>query len=171
MAPEMHRIAPKSPKKALAHPFGAQKGDCERMCPERLSAATPPVKKQFRKGGGCVAMKAPVGLSSSGVVCVSRWRGFAPPNSAGVSELQIKNTLSALDAQSTRGGHSKPFYLPASRTASTAFWTWRRFSASSKISSACCSNRAVEISSPRWAGRQCSTSALGFAFSSRRPVS
>ena len=61
---------------------------------------TPPVKKQFRKGGGCVAMKAPVGLSSSGVVCVSRWRGFAPPNSAGVSELQIKNTLSALYAQS-----------------------------------------------------------------------
>ena len=63
------------------------------------------------------------------------------------------------------------FYLPASSTASTAFWTWRRFSASSKISSACCSNRAVEISSPRWAGRQCSTSASGFAFSSRRPVS
>ena len=63
------------------------------------------------------------------------------------------------------------FYLPASSTASTAFWTWRRFSASSKISSACCSNRAVEISSPRWAGRQCSTSASGLAFSSRRPVS
>ena len=82
-----------------------------------------------------------------------------------------KNILSALYAQSTRGGHSKSFYLPASSTASTAFWTWRRFSASSKISSACCSNRAVEISSPRWAGRQCSTSALGFAFSSRRPVS
>ena len=73
--------------------------------------------------------------------------------------------------QPDSGGHSKAFYLPASSTASTAFWTWRRFSASSKISSACCSNRAVEISSPRWAGRQCSTSALGFAFSSRRPVS
>ena len=73
--------------------------------------------------------------------------------------------------QPDSGGHSKSFYLPASSTASTAFWTWRRFSASSKISSACCSNRAVEISSPRWAGRQCSTSALGFAFSSRRPVS
>ena len=40
------------------------------------------------------------------------------------------------------------------RMASTAFWTWRRFSASSKISSACCSKTAEEISSPRWAGRQ-----------------
>ena len=171
MAPEMHRIAPKNLKKPLHTLLGRKKGTANECEPERFSAATPPVKKQFRKGGGCVAMKAPVGLSSSGVVCVSRWRGFAPPNSAGVSELQIKNTLSALDAQSTRGGHSKPFYLPASRTASTAFWTWRRFSASSKISSACCSNRAVEISSPRWAGRQCSTSASGLAFSSRRPVS
>ena len=28
MTPEMHRIALKSPKKALAHPFGAQKKDC-----------------------------------------------------------------------------------------------------------------------------------------------
>ena len=73
--------------------------------------------------------------------------------------------------QPDSGGHSKPFYLPANSTASTAFWTCRRFSASSKISSACCSNRAVEISSPRWAGRQCSTSASGLAFSSRRPVS
>jgi hypothetical protein len=30
----------------------------------------------------CVAMKAPVGLSSGGAVCVSRWRGFAPTSSA-----------------------------------------------------------------------------------------
>ena len=73
--------------------------------------------------------------------------------------------------QPDSGGHSKPFYLPASSTASTAFWTCRRFSASSKISSACCSNRAVEISSPRWAGRQCSTMASGLAASSSLPVS
>ncbi|HBB10040.1 MAG TPA: LysR family transcriptional regulator, partial [Faecalibacterium sp.] len=26
--------------------------------------------------------KAPVGLSSGGAVCVSRWRGFAPTSSA-----------------------------------------------------------------------------------------
>ena len=51
-----------------------------------FSFTAPLVKMGFRKGCGCAAMKAPVGLSSSGVVCVSRWRGFAPPNSAGVSE-------------------------------------------------------------------------------------
>ena len=45
-------------------------------------------------------------------------------------------------------------YLPASRMDSTAFWTWRRFSASVKISSAWSSKTALEISSPRWAGRQ-----------------
>ena len=50
-----------------------------------LSFTTPFVKMGYRKGCGCVAMKAPVGLSSGGVVCVSRWRGFAPTNSAGVS--------------------------------------------------------------------------------------
>ena len=38
------------------------------------------------------------------------------------------------------------FYFPARRMASTAFCTCRRFSASSKISGACCSNTAEEIS-------------------------
>ena len=37
------------------------------------------------------------------------------------------------------------FYFPARRMASTAFCTCRRFSASSKISGACCSNTAEEI--------------------------
>ena len=41
------------------------------------------------------------------------------------------------------------FYFPASNTASTAFWTCSRFSASVKISSAWASKTAVEISSPR----------------------
>ena len=63
------------------------------------------------------------------------------------------------------------FYFPASRMASTAFCTCRRFSASSKISGACCSNTAEEISSPRWAGRQCSTMTSGLALSSSLPVS
>ncbi len=63
------------------------------------------------------------------------------------------------------------FYFPARRMASTAFCTCRRFSASSKISGACCSNTAEEISSPRWAGRQCSTMTSGFALSSSLLVS
>ena len=62
-------------------------------------------------------------------------------------------------------------HRPASRMASTAFWTCRRFSASVKISSAWASKTAFEISSPRWAGRQCSTMQPGFAPSSRRLVS
>ena len=41
------------------------------------------------------------------------------------------------------------FYFPASNTASTAFWTCSRFSASVNISSAWASKTAVEISSPR----------------------
>ena len=48
MAPEMHRIALKSPKKALAHPFGTQKRVANECAPERLSTAISPVKKQFR---------------------------------------------------------------------------------------------------------------------------
>ena len=47
-----------------------------------LSVTTPPVKRQFWKIRVCVAMKAPVGLSSGRAVCVSRWRGFAPTSSA-----------------------------------------------------------------------------------------
>ena len=39
----------------------------------------------------------------------------------------------------------------------TAFCACRRFSASSKISSACASNTSAVISSPRCAGRQCCT--------------
>ena len=39
----------------------------------------------------------------------------------------------------------------------TAFWAWRRFSASSKISLAWASKTSAVISSPRWAGRQCCT--------------
>lgn len=54
-------------------------------------------------------------------------------------------------------------YWFASSTARTAFWTWRRFSASVKISSACSSKTAVEISSPRWAGRQWSSRASDLA--------
>ena len=41
------------------------------------------------------------------------------------------------------------FYFSASNTASTAFWTCSRFSASVNISSAWASKTAVEISSPR----------------------
>ena len=62
-------------------------------------------------------------------------------------------------------------HRPARRMARTAFWTWRRFSASSKISLAWSSKTALEISSPRWAGRQCSTMWSGLAPASRLPVS
>ena len=62
-------------------------------------------------------------------------------------------------------------YWPASRMDSTAFWTWRRFSASVKISSAWSSKTALEISSPRWAGRQWRTMWSGLAPCSRRLVS
>ena len=48
---------------------------------------------------------------------------------------------------------------------STAFCACSRFSASSKISSAWASITSVVISSPRWAGRQCSTMAPGLAAS------
>ncbi len=51
-----------------------------------------------------------------------------------------------------------PCCQPISWT-STAFWACRRFSASSKISSACFSKVSSVISSPRWAGRQCCTMA------------
>ena len=52
-----------------------------------LSVTTPPVKRQFWKIRVCVAMKAPLGLSSGRAVCVSRWRGFAPTSSADFPEL------------------------------------------------------------------------------------
>ena len=37
----------------------------------------------FRRDRVCVAMKAPVGLSSGSAVCDSRWRGVAPTSSVG----------------------------------------------------------------------------------------
>ena len=49
------------------------------------------------------------------------------------------------------------------RVTITAFWACRRFSASSKISSAWASNTSAVISSPRWAGRQCCTMHAGLA--------
>ncbi len=45
----------------------------------------------------------------------------------------------------------------------TAFWACRRFSASSKMYWAFCSNTSSVISSPLWAGRQCWTMASGLA--------
>ena len=51
--------------------------------------------------------------------------------------------------------------------AMTAFWAWRRFSASSKISPAWASNTASVISSSRWAGRQCWTMQSGLATAMR----
>ncbi len=51
----------------------------------------------------------------------------------------------------------------ATNQASTAFCTCSRFSACSKIVSAWASNVASSISLPRYAGRQCITSAPGFA--------
>ena len=54
------------------------------------------------------------------------------------------------------------FYFFMVRTI-TAFWAWRRFSASSKISAAWASKTSSVISSPLWAGRQWRTIASGFA--------
>ena len=178
MAPEMHRIALKKPKKALAHPFGTQKRVANECAPERLSTAISPIKKQFRNARrrfGTANKK--YSFRSLCPKCNDddrrqrRKQGGVVGAAASKTRVPPKARCGCWVPQPDSGGHSKSFYLPASSTASTAFWTWRRFSASSKISSACCSNRAVEISSPRWAGRQCSTSASGLAFSSRRPVS
>ena len=54
-------------------------------------------------------------------------------------------------------------YRPPIRMASTAFWACRRFSVSSKISSAWRSKVSTAISSPLRAGRQCSTMQSGLA--------
>ncbi len=52
----------------------------------------------------------------------------------------------------------------------TAFWAWRRFSASSKISSAWASKTSAVISSPRWAGRQCCTMQPGLVRAISSPL-
>ena len=44
-----------------------------------------------------------------------------------------------------------------------AFWTWRRFSASSKTTDCGPSITSAATSSPRWAGRQCMKTASGAA--------
>lgn len=54
-------------------------------------------------------------------------------------------------------------YRPPIRMANTAFWACRRFSVSSKISSAWRSKVSTAISSPLRAGRQCSTMQSGLA--------
>ena len=166
MAPEMHRIALKNPKKALAHPFGTQKKGLQKT-------ALPFENGRFKMPS---ALLWAASAEHHFYICRSGKSAdfpVLPFHERGRSEkrqLTQKGTAAQRCAAVPCMGVIA-FYLPASSTASTAFWTCRRFSASSKISSACCSNRAVEISSPRWAGRQCSTSTSGLAFSSRRPVS
>ena len=57
----------------------------------------------------------------------------------------------------------------ASKDSSTAFCAWRRFSACCHTALAGPSSTSSEISSPRWAGRQCSTMADGLAAATTRP--
>ena len=58
-----------------------------------LSVTTPPVKRQFWKILVCVAMKAPVGLSSRRAVCVSRWKGFALTSVRTATNAKNKNQI------------------------------------------------------------------------------
>ena len=68
--------------------------------------------------------------------------------------------LAVLQQQITLLDHA---YSPFMTATITAFWACRRFSASSKISSAWASKTSAVISSPRWAGRQCCTMQSGCA--------
>ena len=70
--------------------------ECFRRKPARqlpLSVMTPPVKRQFWKIRVCVAMKAPVGLSSRRAVCVSRWKGFALTSVRTATNAKNKNQI------------------------------------------------------------------------------
>ena len=64
-------------------------------------------------------------------------------------------------------GPPSPYAAPSSQTM-IAFCTWRRFSAWSKTTDRGPSRTASVISSPRWAGRQCMTSASGLASATTR---
>ena len=58
-----------------------------------LISTTSLVKMHLEQPCGCVAMKAPVGLSSRRAVCVSRWRGFALTSVRAATNAKNKNQI------------------------------------------------------------------------------
>ncbi len=64
------------------------------------------------------------------------------------------------------GARSAQGYLPKHQRI-TAFWAWRRFSASSQMTDCGPSITLLVTSSPRWAGRQCMNRASGLAWAIR----
>ena len=58
-----------------------------------LISTTPLVKMHLEQPCGCVAMKAPVGLSSRRAVCVSRWKGFALTSVRAATNAKNKNQI------------------------------------------------------------------------------
>ena len=58
-----------------------------------LISTTPLVKMHLEQPCGCVAMKAPVGLSSRRAVCVSRWKGFALTSVRTATNAKNKNQI------------------------------------------------------------------------------
>ena len=93
----------------------------------------------------------------AGVPVINGLTDYAHPCQVLADLMTIRERRGALE------GQTLCFIGDGCSTARTAFWTWRRFSASVKISSACSSKTAVEISSPRWAGRQWSSRASDLA--------
>ena len=59
----------------------------------KLISTTPLVKMHLEQPCGCVAMKAPVGLSSRRAVCVSRWKGFALTSVRTATNAKNKNQI------------------------------------------------------------------------------
>ena len=58
-----------------------------------LISTTPLVKMHLEQPCGCVAMKAPVGLSSRRAICVSRWKGFALTSVGAATNAKNKNQI------------------------------------------------------------------------------
>ena len=58
-----------------------------------LISTTPLVKMHLEQPCGCVAMKAPVGLSNRRAVCVSRWKGFALTSVRAATNAKNKNQI------------------------------------------------------------------------------
>ncbi len=140
-------------------------------CAGAILAPAETKAKYFGKNTAC-GRGNDVSQSTSGIVFYSI---FAPANAYHAFAImgQGQNALVGLGAkpQGLRGrvpkvlGAESPrsfLFYPSSFT-STAFCACSRFSASSKISSACSSNTSFVISCSRYAGRQCNTIASAFA--------
>ena len=69
-------------------------GVCECITAERMDRCTEILlNMHLEQPCGCVAMKAPVGLSSRRAVCVSRWKGFALTSVRAATNAKNKNQI------------------------------------------------------------------------------